>query len=1001
MRPAQKKAHTLGYTMVSFDDILGALDAVDGPDRGPLQQQAEQQLKAWEVQPGYHYLLQEVYLKPELPLRVRWMAIICFKNGVEKYWRASRVNAISKEEKVQIRLRLFHMLDDKHNQLTVQNAHAIARVVRFDFPAEWPTLFEEIAESLESFVLTSTNLVAANNLLVILNQIVKSVSMVRIGRARHAFQSKAPIVLPIVIKLYLKLFHMWTASQDLSIMEICYMCLKNIRRIIPEGFEQPHKNYDIKDFFRVSISHLQSLIMEHEKYLSDLLEKYVKAYSKLYVNLINTNPTSFVLMPSSSEIITLYMSLLQTKAEVIYNSSEESDFWAVVALKGFLILKKMVNYVYKQGAVTLKQRNDKEEVNNAIALLKSQIFTPDVIRLLCDLIINWYIRLKQADLESWLLEPEEWTNEELSTSWEYQVRPCAENFYQDLIKYFKDDLSDFILNKISTGFTDAKSVQNILTRDSTFCTFQLSADSIADKVNFDQLLQQFFIPEAQNDELMENKIIKRRICLIINSWVSVDCSRESRIEIYKLLLTFLQRDNKINDSVVKLNAVQTLRTVVNDWNFNKLDFQPYLTDFVALLIQSLLDITITESKLYVIDTLATLIERCNPLVDRATLICILGIVPGYWEKSAADTNKELILKASLLRALRNLVIALNQSSPETYSITIPLISSCCKPDLEFFSLLSEDGFDLWLAILQYYPLGVELRPEFVELFALVHPALIESTEILPTILSLARSYALLQPRLFVTEPGMAILQTLSGYIASMRDDAFEIFVSMMDILFLAEGYDQQFLQQMMSCGMMKAMLDFVMDDSLSIVLANKIFMLLSRLATSSPQILLEIISHLAVDSNKLLQVWVNYYKNNGNPRNKKVNLLALVSTLVYGCTQNSLGLPELLGVVLRACFLFMEEIFEEANGKCLAYDGDYPYSDIDNYAYLYPDIEPHGEKLRYQALLEEKDPVCLVNLRGFLQEKVKELRLPVGEAPFAQLMAMNDQYTNEKVQELL
>lgn len=993
--------HTNSYFMaVSYTGLLEVLNVVDGSERSLLQQEAEQQLKAWETEPGFHALLQDVYLKVELPLRVRWMAIICFKNGIEKYWRSSRTHAIAKSEKEQIKSRLFFLIDEKNSQLAAQNAHAIARIVRFDFPSEWPNLFDDVSKTLEDYVFVKGNLVAANNLLVILNQMVKLVSMVRIGRARHALQSKAPIVVPVLVKLYVKFFQMWTSSLDLTIMEVCYLCLKNLRRIIPEGFEQPHKNHDITEFLKLSVSHLQGLVMQHEKYLSDLLERYVKSYSKLYVNLINHNPTSFVLMPCAQEIISTFLSLLENKAEAIYKSSEENDFWEVLALKGFMILKKMVTYVYKLGAVTLKQRNDKDEVNNAIRILKTDFFTSSVIFNLCDLIINWYLRLKPCDLESWLVEPEEWTNEELSSSWEYQVRPCAENFYQDLIKYFKDELSDFILNKISNGLSSNESVADILVKDSVFCTFQLSADSIADKVNFDSLLEQVFIPEGLKNDMIENKIIKRRMCLIISTWVGVKCSRESRVSIYKLLINFLQPENKINDKVVRLTAVQTLRTVINDWEFNKQDFQPFLKDFVDLFIGMLSDMTFTESKLYVLDTLSTLVERCNPLIDQPTLISILQVVPGYWEKSTSAGNEESILKTSLLRVLKNLTVALNRNSIETHFITIPLVRSCCSQSSEYYYLLSEDGYELWLALLQYYPSDLEPTSDLIDFFRFVQPALLDSTEILPTILAISRSYSLLVPKVFETEYGLEIFRILSGYLATMRDDAFDIFISLVDILFLLESTSEQFVNGLISSGLINAMTNYVLDELHSIVLANKILLVLSRWAAKAPDVFLKVFEHLSIDTAKFLDVWVAYYKNNGNPRNKKVNLLALLSLASYGVPNNLYGLSNKLAEILRKSFIFLEEVNEDVGGSCPAYEGDYVYSDVDNYSYLDPDITAPGEKVRYQQLLEAQDPVYTVNLRDFIRQKVAQLQQDLGEM-FASVMAANDQYTNEKLAELV
>lgn len=981
-------------------DLVNSLTIANESERSARQQQAEQQLKVWETEPGYHFLLQDIYLNTDLPLQVRWLAIICFKNGVEKYWRSSRQNAISKEEKSQIKSRIFDLLKEKNNQLSIQNAHSIARIVRFDFPSEWPLLFDDIAKNLEEFVFNKNDLVSTNNLLIILNQVIKAVSMVRIGRARHAMQSKAPIIVPVLLKLYIKFFQAWTSSLDLTLMEVCYLCLKNLRRIIPEGFEQPHKNHDIVEFLKLTVSHLQGLIMEHGKYSSDLLERYVKSYSKLYANLINTNPTSFILLPCSTDIMSTFLSLLEQKAEDIYNSTEENDFWEVLAIKGFTILKRLITYIYKKGAITLKQRNDRDEVNNAINKLSNEFFTPVVVQHLCDLIINWYLRLRPSDLESWLLEPEEWCNEELSTSWEYQVRPCAENFYQDLIHFFKELLSDFILNKISSGVMNNNSVNDILIKDATLCTFQLSATSIANNVDFNRLLQEVFIPEGLKNDTVENKIIKRRICLIINEWVSIDCSRESRIEVYRLLLNFLSPENKINDKVVKLTTIQTLRTVVDDWDFNKQDFQPFLNEFISLSISTLQEMEFTESRLYILNTLAVLIERCNPLIDHQTLISILAIVPTHWTDTSQN-SEDNILKTSLLRILKNLVVALNEHSPETYSITLPLIRSCVTENAEFYTLLAEDGYDLWLATLQYLPVTKTHEKELLELFDLVQLGLINSTEILPTILSILRSYSLISPALFTTEVGSSIFRTLSGYLPNMRDDAFTIFIAMMDILFLQLSSDELLVKNLINSGLFNEMINYVLDENQSIVSANKILLVISRLPFKSSEVFFRILSHLSIDSVKFLEVWLQYYKNNGNPRNKKINLLAFLSMSEYAVINNYPVLPEKFGEICQNTFLFLEEVNEDVHGNCSAYSQNLAYEDIDDYQYLDLDIKPHGEKKRYQSLLETDDPLFKVNLKTYLKEIILRFKDQLSQSDFAGFMGLNNQYTNEKLQQLL
>ncbi|CUM63043.1 uncharacterized protein PRCAT00000606001 [Priceomyces carsonii] len=982
---------------LNYDNLVNVINVANGSERNLDQKRAESQLKLWESERGYHYLLQDVYLAVDLPLQVRWLAIICFKNGIDKYWRSSRPNAISREEKVQIRSRIFQLLHEQSGQLTMQNAHAVARMVRFDFPTEYPSLFDDISRILDDLIFKENDLVSVNNLLIILNQIIKTLALIRIGRAKHAMQSKSPVIVSILIRSYLKFFREWTSRLDLSLMEICYLCLKTLRRIIPEGFEYPHKNQDVVEFFKISVEHLQFLVSEHEKYSSDLLERYVKCYGKLYFNLINNNPTSFVLFPCAKDIILTFLTLLDQTAETVYNNNEENDFWEALALKGFLILKKIVSYIFKRGTITLKERNIKEDVNAAVRTLSDDVFTSQTIQHLCDLIINWYLRLRPSDLESWLLEPEEWTNEELSSSWEYQIRPCAENFYQDLISFLKEDISPFILSKISNGLIETTSLSDILTKDSILCTFQLSSNSIAASVDFDKILSEVLIPEGLRNDLVENKILKRRICLVIGEWVSVKCSRESRIEIYRLLIDFLNNQNTSNDKVVELTAIQTLRKVVEDWDFNKHDFEPYLKEFVKLMLQILNDMSFTESKLYILNTLTVLLEKVNPLIGHQILSSILEIVPQLWDMSSSEN--EPILQNSLLRLLRQLVIALNENSIDTFMISLPLIRNCCSESSGSYALLSEDGFDLWLAVLRYFPASKPITNEIEQLYSLIPNGVMNSTEVLPTLLSIMRSYALLARGLFTNEVTLNLFRILSGYLPNMRDDAFSIFISLMDILFLEETDDERFVNNLLNSGLLNALLNFVLDDAMPIVLANKVLVVLARLATNSSGLFMEYLAHLSIDHLRFFELWMKYYSNNGNPRNKKINLLAFLSLASYGIPKHNqfwmVSFPE----VIKRTFLFLEEIQEDNEGRCLVYNQDFIYEDIDDFRYLDPDIQPHGEKRRYQDLLDRQDPVYKVNLKKYLYEILEKLKLDISEADFKQLIMMNDEYTIEKLQE--
>jgi Importin-beta N-terminal domain len=101
-------------------------------------QSATQQLQNWERQPAFYSSLQNIYVDTSLPIEVRYLALIQLKNGIDKYWRKTAQNAISKEEKALIRSRCLESgISEPDHRLALQNAIIIAKITRVEFPHDW------------------------------------------------------------------------------------------------------------------------------------------------------------------------------------------------------------------------------------------------------------------------------------------------------------------------------------------------------------------------------------------------------------------------------------------------------------------------------------------------------------------------------------------------------------------------------------------------------------------------------------------------------------------------------------------------------------------------------------------------------------------------------------------------------------------------------------------------------------------------------------------------
>ncbi|AJV93567.1 Kap120p [Saccharomyces cerevisiae YJM1527] len=992
-------------------NLVQVLEQASNPQhiRSDVQKLAEQQLKQWETQAGFHYLLQSIYLNLSNSLQIRWLAVIQFKNGVDKYWRSTRINAIPKDEKASIRGRLFEMIDEQNNQLCIQNAQASARIARLDFPVEWPTLFEDLENLLNDEIIRKDS-IKIYNILMHINQIVKVLGTARIGRCRPAMQSKVPLILRLIVRIYLQSFEEWTTSsnlnyEDLSSLQVSYLALKVLRRIICEGYERPQTDQSVCDFIKLSVSHFEMLISNYENFKKfDIYEKFIKCLGKLYFNLVTGSPANFILLPCSTQILITYTRLIFDKAPKVYreNSDVTGDFWEQTAIRGLLILKRVINFIHKKGAITLKARSDKLTIDASINKINTEFLNENLITRLVDTLMEWYLRLRPTELENWFMDPEEWINEQMATSYEYQIRPCAENVFQDLMNTFSELLVPYLLKKIENDASKlSNSLDDFLRKDAIYASFQLSASAVSEMVDFDRLLIQVFLPEATNTNISgdELRIIRRRVALIINEWSTVKCSEESKSLCYKLFTNFLTDED---DKVVLLTTVQTVRTMVDDWNFNKDTFQPFLTENVHLLLRKILpSVSLTETRLYVLNTLSDIIIQTKPLISRDLLVEILQIIPNLWE-IATNNASEAILANALLRLLRNLVSSLGSQSHLTWDIAIPVVALACDPSSMQYQLLSEDGYELWGMLLQNFSShDQEFDDKFVELVPFLKYGIETHTEILPTLLEIIKSYALiLNPvDFFSNNTFQDIFKQMSKYLLKLREDSFQLVLEIWEILILSNesDYENLLLQKFYETGVLSALFDAIfLEEAPSSYLCSQIIQIIARISYVNPDALMTFLATYhdnlptsnenarmpesirkivskdqTYDSvvNKLLTGWIVCFRDIFDPKFKKVHILGISSLLRTGLVPILTEFSSIASLWIE----MLEEINETNRGDCEKYH----LNDI----VTEQSIAFHpltAEQLRYHQLCKNNDPVHNISLKDFISQSMEYLESHLG-----------------------
>ncbi|XP_071587672.1 importin-11 isoform X3 [Heliangelus exortis] len=96
--------------------VLQVLTQATSQDTAVLKP-AEEQLKQWETQPGFYSVLLNIFTNHTLDVNVRWLAVLYFKNGIDRYWRRVAPHALSEEEKTTLRAGLITNFNEPVNQL--------------------------------------------------------------------------------------------------------------------------------------------------------------------------------------------------------------------------------------------------------------------------------------------------------------------------------------------------------------------------------------------------------------------------------------------------------------------------------------------------------------------------------------------------------------------------------------------------------------------------------------------------------------------------------------------------------------------------------------------------------------------------------------------------------------------------------------------------------------------------------------------------------------------
>ena len=394
-----------------------------------------QQLQNWEKTPGFYSSLQTLILDYSLPFEVRYLSVIQLKNGIDKYWRKSAANAIKKDEKDLIRSRsLASGINEPDRRLALQISLAIARITRYEFPHDWPGVVESTLEHLQSPSESIVSFLPISRTLLILLYIIKELSTAKLQRSRASLQSAAANIIRVVNSIYVDCVKTWmtfltTGGDDeggaLESIEISLLALRLLRRLMVSGFEFPNRHEEIQDIWRSLVSHfgqMLALVQRDSSLLGAnpkrLIEKHLMQISKLHVNMAQSHPVGYALLPESTLLVKAYWGLVRQFGET-FGSQNPMSFQKIqsdsdadtdegpsamekLTLKGLLLIRACLKMVFSPVQTFRYQKDeDKQERKASRALLRDDLLSEKLAREVMETLVTRFFVFTARDFKAW------------------------------------------------------------------------------------------------------------------------------------------------------------------------------------------------------------------------------------------------------------------------------------------------------------------------------------------------------------------------------------------------------------------------------------------------------------------------------------------------------------------------------------------------------------------------------------------------------------------------
>ncbi|XP_057645829.1 importin-11 isoform X3 [Chionomys nivalis] len=963
--------------------VLQVLTQATSQDTAVLKP-AEEQLKQWETQPGFYSVLLNIFTNHTLDINVRWLAVLYFKHGIDRYWRRVAPHALSEEEKSTLRAGLITNFNEPINQIATQIAVLIAKVARLDCPRQWPELIPTLVESVKV-----QDDLRQHRALLTFYHVTKTLASKRLAADRKLFYDLASGIYNFACSLwnhhtdtFLQQISSGSETAVLSSLERTLLSLKVLRKLTVNGFVEPHKNLEVMGFLHGIFERLKQFLecsrsIGTDNVCRDRLEKTIILFTKVLLDFLDQHPISFTPLIQRS---------LEFSVSYVFTEVGEGVTFERFIVQCMNLIKMIVkNYAYKPS----KNFEDSSPETIEAHKIKMAFFTYPTLTEICRRLVSHYFLLTEEELTMWEEDPEGFTVEETGgDSWKYSLRPCTEVLFIDIFHEYNQTLTPVLLEMMQTlqGPTNVEDMNALLIKDAVYNAVGLAAFELFDSVDFDQWFKNQLLPELQVSH-NRYKPLRRRVIWLIGQWISVKFKSDLRPMLYEAICNLLQDQ----DLVVRIETATTLKLTVDDFEFRTDQFLPYLETMFTLLFQLLQQVTECDTKMHVLHVLSCVIERVNVQI-RPYVGCLVQYLPLLWKQS----EEHNMLRCAILTTLIHLVQGLGADSKNLYPFLLPVIQLSTDVSQPPHVYLLEDGLELWLVTLENSPCVTQ---ELLRIFQNMSPLLELSSENLRTCFKIINGYIFLSSTEFLQTYAVGLCQSFCELLPEITTEG------QVQVLKVLENTLK--VNPVLGPQMFQPILPYVfrgvIEGERYPVVMSVYLAVMGRVLLQNASFFSSLLNEMGREFNQemdqllgnVIEMWVDRLDNITQPERKKLSALALLSLLPSDNSVIQDKFCAIINISVEALHDVMTEDPETRTYKDCMLMCHHEVPKVTE------DEEPPTEQDKRKKMLALKDPVHTVSLQQFIYEKLKAQQEILGEQGFQSLMETVDTEIVTQLQEFL